>query len=69
MKRIILEMGMGNDLYGVDIKMCNDFPLVIEINDNPSIDAGYEDAYLGDELYRIILTEFARRMDSKTWKS
>ncbi len=56
---------VGNDLYGVDIKLYNDFPLVIEVNDNPSIDAGYEDAYLGDELYRIILSEFIRRLDIK----
>jgi glutathione synthase/RimK-type ligase-like ATP-grasp enzyme len=56
---------IGNDLYGVDVKVYNDFPLVIEVNDNPSLDAGYEDAYLGDELYRMIISEFVRRMDSK----
>jgi hypothetical protein len=33
---------------------------VIEINDNPNIDAGMEDAVLGDSLYRKILDHFLR---------
>ncbi len=33
---------------------------MIEINDNPSIDFGDEDAVLKDELYQIILKEFIR---------
>ena len=36
---------------------------VIEVNDNPSIDSSVEDAYLGDELYRIIMGDFVRRLD------
>ena len=56
---------IGNDFYGVDVKLVDNQPLIIEINDNPSIDAGYEDSYLGDELYRIIMDEFARRLDIK----
>ena len=34
-------------------------------NDNPSIDAGVEDAHLGDALYLDIMREFLRRMERK----
>ncbi len=56
---------IGNGLYGVDMKLTNKGPVVIEINDNPSIDAGVEDLLLGDELYHIIMRDFARRLDEK----
>jgi glutathione synthase/RimK-type ligase-like ATP-grasp enzyme len=54
---------IGNGLYGVDLKERNGDVFVIEINDNPNIDMGVEDAVLKDELYRMILTEFMRRLD------
>ena len=50
-------------LYGVDLKMVNDRAIVIEINDNPSIDHGLEDAILGDELYYRLLNNFWRILD------
>ena len=56
---------IGKGLYGVDIKCVDDQILVIEVNDNPSIDHGIEDKILGNELYRIILREFVSRLDSK----
>lgn len=56
---------MGNGLYGVDIKQNDRGVFVIEVNDNPSIDSGVEDQKLKDELYRIILKEFVRRLDAK----
>jgi glutathione synthase/RimK-type ligase-like ATP-grasp enzyme len=56
---------IGDGLYGVDIKQAKDRAVVIEVNDNPSIDAGVEDAYLGDDLYRRIMEEFLRRMERK----
>ncbi|WP_395947344.1 RimK family protein [Caedibacter taeniospiralis] len=56
---------IGRDLYGVDIKMIDDKPVIIEINDNPSIDHPWEDAYLGDELYSRIMLEFVNRMEHK----
>lgn len=56
---------IGNDLYGVDIKVIDDVPMIIEINDNPSIDAGCEDIYLGDSLYQTIMLEFLNRMEYK----
>ncbi|RUO63371.1 Glutathione synthase/RimK-type ligase, ATP-grasp superfamily [Pseudidiomarina planktonica] len=56
---------IGDGLYGVDMKVTDKGPVIIEINDNPSIDAGVEDLLLGDELYRIIMNDFARRLDEK----
>jgi glutathione synthase/RimK-type ligase-like ATP-grasp enzyme len=55
---------IGNGLYGVDVKESNGKGYVIEVNDNPSIDRGIEDKYLGDELYRQILIELIRRMEN-----
>ncbi|MDD3150371.1 MAG: RimK family protein [Candidatus Gastranaerophilales bacterium] len=54
---------IGDGLYGVDIKQTENEVLVIEINDNPSIDNGVEDIILKDDLYRIILGEFLRRIE------
>ncbi|MBN2174487.1 MAG: GNAT family N-acetyltransferase [Bacteroidales bacterium] len=52
---------IGDGLYGVDLKEVNGEVFLIEVNDNPNIDAGIEDKLLGDELYnRIILTLFDR---------
>jgi glutathione synthase/RimK-type ligase-like ATP-grasp enzyme len=56
---------IGDGLYGVDLKQVGSKPVVIEVNDNPSIDAGVEDAHLGDELYSRIMQEFLRRMERK----
>jgi glutathione synthase/RimK-type ligase-like ATP-grasp enzyme len=54
---------MGLGLYGIDIKVIDDEPMVIEINDNPNIDAGVEDAFYGDEIYIKILNAFKKRLD------
>jgi glutathione synthase/RimK-type ligase-like ATP-grasp enzyme len=56
---------IGGGLYGVDLKQVGDRVVVIEVNDNPSIDAGVEDACLGEDLYRRIMEEFLRRMERK----
>ena len=42
---------LGTGLYGVDLKEHGTGVYVIEINDNPNIDVGAEDAMVGDELY------------------
>ncbi|MFZ5970878.1 MAG: RimK family protein [Bacteroidota bacterium] len=46
---------IGNGLYGVDMKEIEGKYYVIEINDNPNIDAGVEDRILKDRLYTIIM--------------
>jgi len=56
---------IGDGLYGVDIKALGKRLAVIEVNDNPNIDAGIEDAYLGDDLYRRVMEEFLRRLERK----
>ncbi|MDR2148230.1 MAG: RimK family protein [Tannerella sp.] len=56
---------IGKGLYGVDLKMVNNRAVVIEINDNPSIDHEVEDAILGDELYYRILNYFVRELEMK----
>jgi len=67
--RNVLEMAlksaklMGKGLYGIDIKVVNNKPMVIEINDNPNIDFGVEDAYYGDDVYIKILTALKNRLD------
>jgi glutathione synthase/RimK-type ligase-like ATP-grasp enzyme len=45
---------VGDGLYGVDIKQVNGHYLVIEVNDNPNIDAGGEDAKNPEVYERIV---------------
>ncbi len=54
---------IGNGLYGVDVKECDGKFYVIEVNDNPNIDSGVEDAVLREELYRRIIESFVRRLE------
>ena len=54
---------IGDGFYGVDLKETPKGVFVIEVNDNPSIDAGVEDKVLGDELYRRVMSSFRQRLD------
>jgi glutathione synthase/RimK-type ligase-like ATP-grasp enzyme len=45
---------IGNGLYGVDIKQSSEGYVVVEVNDNPSIYAGYEDLRSKDLYEKII---------------
>ena len=54
---------MTNNLYGVDIKEYNQTAKIIEINDNPNIDHGVEDAILGFKLYETIIQDLFDRID------
>jgi glutathione synthase/RimK-type ligase-like ATP-grasp enzyme len=57
---------IGDGFYGVDLKelAADDFR-VIEVNDNPNVDAGNEDGVLGDALYGAVMEVFARRMAAR----
>ncbi|PLX61520.1 RimK family protein [Sedimenticola selenatireducens] len=55
---------IGNGLYGVDLKETDAGVVVIEVNDNPSIEAGVEDQVLGDVLYDEIMAEFLARIEA-----
>ncbi|HNX04146.1 MAG TPA: RimK family protein [Opitutales bacterium] len=54
---------IGDGLYGVDLKVANDEVHVIEINDNPSVDAGIEDEVLRKQLYHRIMHTFLTRLE------
>jgi glutathione synthase/RimK-type ligase-like ATP-grasp enzyme len=56
---------IGNGLYGVDLKEVDGKVLVIEVNDNPSIDAGVEDAVLKSALYREIMGVMLKRVTAR----
>lgn len=60
---------MGDGLYGVDLKETEGGVVVIEVNDNPNLDAGVEDAVLGDELYRRVMAEFVTRLERRTGRA
>ena len=53
---------IGDGLYGIDIKETPSGPVMIEINDNPNIDVGYEDAIEKDRVYEKIVDVFLRRI-------
>lgn len=55
---------IGDGLYGVDLKEIDGKAYVIEVNDNPSIDAGCEDKILKKELYTSIIKSIKRRIDN-----
>lgn len=56
---------IGNSLYGVDIKEINGNFYVIEVNDNPSIEKGFEDRVAGENLYLRVMTSFLRRLEMR----
>jgi len=53
---------IGKSLYGVDMKEVEGKFYVIEINDNPNIDAGVEDKILKDKLYSAIMDVFLNKI-------
>jgi glutathione synthase/RimK-type ligase-like ATP-grasp enzyme len=56
---------IGDGLYGVDLKQDGQQCYVMEVNDNPNIDAGNEDGVLKDALYREIMGVFMRRVQER----
>ena len=56
---------VGDGLYGVDLKQVGNKVYVIEVNDNPNIDAGFEDEVLQDELYLRVVEVFLKRIERR----
>lgn len=56
---------IGDGLYGVDLKQLGHRCCVIEVNDNPTIQSGFEDAVLKDSLYTRILEVFLQRLERR----
>ncbi|MFN4258061.1 MAG: RimK family protein [Gemmataceae bacterium] len=54
---------IGDGFYGVDVKKSGKKCYIMEVNDNPSVDAGVEDAILRDELYRRVMSVFLKRIE------
>ena len=57
---------IGDGLYGVDLKETADGPVVIEVNDNPNLDIGYEDTADGNRIYEDVVQFFVRRVEAGT---
>lgn len=56
---------IGDGLYGVDLKQMGDRVKVIEVNDNPNLDAGVEDQVLGDALYARVIDHILARLEAR----
>lgn len=56
---------IGDGFYGVDVKEFKKRAYVIEINDNPSVEAGVEDEFLGKELYLTVMRTIFQRIQVK----
>ena len=56
---------LGDGLYGADIKETEHGPVLIEINDNPNLEAGYEDAVTKDGPYEEILDALLERIEEE----
>ena len=55
---------IGKGLYGVDMKEVEGKFYVIEVNDNPNIDAGIEDKILKERLYDLIMETILNKVKS-----
>jgi glutathione synthase/RimK-type ligase-like ATP-grasp enzyme len=55
---------IGNGLYGVDIKETESGIVVVEVNDNPNLDHGVEDAAEKDEVWTRLTRWFLDRLDA-----
>lgn len=60
---------VGSGFYGVDLKEKNGRIVVVEINDNPDVEAGCEDAVLKDKLYLMIMKSILKRIRIKKDKT
>lgn len=56
---------IGDGFYGVDLKEKNNKVYVVEINDNPNIDANIEDTVLKDKLYISIMQHLMDKIKIK----
>jgi glutathione synthase/RimK-type ligase-like ATP-grasp enzyme len=55
---------IGDGFYGVDIKEIDGRYVVMEVNDNPSVERSVEDQVLGDALYEAIMQVFRARLET-----
>jgi len=55
----------GDGFFGVDVKVVDGRLMVMEVNDNPNLDADYEDAILKDAVYDALAAWFRTRLDRR----
>jgi glutathione synthase/RimK-type ligase-like ATP-grasp enzyme len=55
---------IGDGFYGVDIKMGPEGPVVIEINDNPNLEHGIEDASEKNAVWSHLTEWFVKRLNA-----
>ncbi|WP_420406626.1 RimK family protein [Hoeflea sp.] len=66
---LVLDTGLraarsvGDGFYGVDLKETDDGVFVIEVNDNPNLEHGVEDAAEKDEVWTRLTNWFIERID------
>jgi glutathione synthase/RimK-type ligase-like ATP-grasp enzyme len=56
---------IGDGLYGVDVKQDEERIMVMEVNENPNLEATVEDAVLKDRLYEVIIEDFIWRIEQR----
>lgn len=56
---------IGDGFYGVDLKESDGKHYIIEVNDNPNVDAGVEDKVLREELYLRVMRVFLQRIEQR----
>ncbi len=56
---------IGEGFYGVDLKEVGADCVVMEVNENPSVESGIEDTILKDELYRRVMSVFLERIEKR----
>lgn len=56
---------IGEGFYGVDLKQIGNKAFIVEVNDNPSIDQGVEDKFLGQALYDTIMGYFIQKVKER----
>ena len=54
---------IGQGFYGVDLKQTDRGIVVMEVNDNPNLDHGVEDAVGKDEVWIKLLKWFIERFE------
>lgn len=54
---------IGDGFYGVDLKEIDGKTYIIEINDNPNVDEGVEDAFLKEALYEQLMESIYNRIE------
>lgn len=57
---------IGHGLYGVDLKETDKGVVVIEINDNPNLEHGVEDAVGKDQIWRRLIGWFVDRIERRS---